>query len=108
MNAPDDKFVDHRDGNALNNQKYNLRLCTCAENQMNRGKQRNNTIGLCGVTRHGNGYRAQIGLAGKRLRLGTYSTPTEAAVAYDQAAIKYHGEFAWLNFPENSYVYTND
>jgi len=104
MNAPPDKFVDHRDGNTLNNCRSNLRLCTNAENLRNQGKNKNNTSGFCGVYRNGKGFQAQIRLNGKLLHMGTYSTPEEAARAYDIGAIKYHGEFARLNFPEHEPV----
>jgi len=98
MNAPLDKFVDHIDGNALNNCRANLRLCTNAENQRNRGKNKNNITGYCGVSKKRNGFRAQITVNRKQLYFGTYATIEEAARVYDIAAIKYHGEFAKTNF----------
>jgi hypothetical protein len=43
-------------------------------------------------------WRAQIMLNGRLIHLGYFTDPVEAAKAYDEAARKYHGEFASLNF----------
>jgi len=43
---------------------------------------------------------ARISHNGKRIFLGYFDDLEEAARAYDAAAIKLHGEFATLNFPE--------
>jgi len=102
VDAPMRSRVDHHDGSTLNNQRYNLRICTHAENLFNRGKNRNNTVGFCGVTKHGSGFKARIVFHGKQIHLGTHKTAIEAAYAYDIAAEKYHGEFAKLNFPRQN------
>jgi hypothetical protein len=100
MNAPEEMAVDHIDHDTLNNQVENLRLCTTAQNMCNQGKQKNNTSGFKGVTKRKNRWEAgiRLGSLGKTY-IGRYSTPEEAAHAYDEAAKKYHGEFAELNFP---------
>ena len=38
---------------------------------------------------------------GKHFYLGRYDTKIEAAKARDRKAFELHGEFAYLNFPEN-------
>jgi len=99
LDAPADKKVDHINGNRLDNRKENLRLATHAQNQRNRTKSRNNKTGYKGVYRIRNRWQASITVDGKRIRLGAFGTPEDAARSYDAAAREYHGEFAKLNFP---------
>jgi hypothetical protein len=95
--TPDGMQCDHVDHDTLNNQDENLRNCTPTQNQCNRGKQVSNTSGFKGVSADRNNWMARIQVNDKRLYLGTYPTREEAAHAYDEAAKKYHGEFARLN-----------
>jgi hypothetical protein len=93
--------IDHEDRNKLNNRRKNLRPATKAENGRNRGPNRNNTSGFKGVWFHKqiSRWRATIKVNWKRHNLGTFTTPEDAARAYDDAAKKHFGEFAYLNFP---------
>jgi hypothetical protein len=100
MKTPKGMRTDHIDGNTLNNQKSNLRICTHAENLRNRGKGKNNTSGYKGVSKHNKKWRVRIGVDNRVIRYGCYDTPELAARAYDELAKKYFGEFARLNFPE--------
>lgn len=92
-------FVDHRDNDGLNNQDENLRVCTNAQNQHNRGKAWNNTSGFKGVSfdKKRYRYRAQIRNGGDPIFLGHFEDPKDAALAYNEAAKQLHGEFAFLN-----------
>jgi len=102
LNPPAGITIDHINGNGLDNRRENLRLAGRGQNQCNRGKQSNNTSGFKGVTWHKNlnKWEAGISISGKRYHVGFYKTPEAAARAYDDAAKKYHGEFARLNFPK--------
>lgn len=105
MQEPVGKVVDHDNHNTLDNRKENLRICDQADNMHNFRKPLNNTSGYKGVTinrqKSKNRVRkyitAQIGVNGKVLRLGYFKTLQDAAKAYNEAAIKYFGEFALLN-----------
>ncbi len=94
--------VDHINGNKLDNRRSNLRLANRSTNQANRGASYHNKSGLKGVCHAPHTkdrWRAQITVRGHKMYLGTFTTPEEAARAYDQAAIQHFGEFARLNFP---------
>lgn len=90
-------LVDHKNGNGLDNRKENLRICTRSQNLMNRDATRKNIYGYKGVESNNGRFSARIKVDGKRHYLGTFATPKEAAVAYNEGALKYHGEFAKLN-----------
>jgi hypothetical protein len=94
------EIVDHINGNCLDNRRENLRICTDAQNQCNRGMTARNTVGFKGVTyrKDRNKYAAQIQKGYKNHHLGTFDSPTDAAHAYDKAAKELHGEFARTNF----------
>lgn len=91
-------FVDHHSRNTLDNRKINLRSATCAENNRNRKRMASKSP-YKGIRPHGNKWVAMI-YCGKPIYLGLHGTAEIAAIAYDKAAVKYHGEFASLNFPE--------
>ena len=103
MNAPKGLVVDHRSGFSLDNRRTNLRLATRSQNLQNRGKTKSKTsslfIGVSFRKQNGN-WSAYISYEGKRIWLGIFHNEIDATRAYDRAAIKFHGEFAKLNFPK--------
>jgi hypothetical protein len=96
---PDDLFIDHVDGDRLNNNINNLRLASSLENQYNRFRQKNGTSIYKGVWFDSvkNCWKASIRNQAKRLYIGQFETEIEAAVAYDKIAIEIQGRFAKLN-----------
>ena len=94
-----DGFCDHADLDKLNNQKHNLRIASNGQNQKNKNVQKNNKTGLKGVGFHkaSGRYRATIRYNCTTINLGYFKCKKEAAIAYNKAALLYHGEFARLN-----------
>lgn len=89
--------VDHKNGNGLDNRRCNLRAAINGGNQCNRR-------GVGGASKHKGVYLnrqgkwcAQIAKCRQRYCLGTFDSEVEAAIAYNDAAIRLHGEFAKLN-----------
>lgn len=95
----DKRDVDHINRDPLDNRRSNLRIVTRAQNAKNRSIGRANTSGYMGVGwyKHYQNWRARITTDGKKVFLGYFESRESAARAYNNAAKKYHGEFASLN-----------
>lgn len=90
---------DHIDSNGLNNQRSNLRPATASQNRWNMRKREGRTSKYKGVYWHKKTrkWMARIGHLYKHKYLGNFTNEIDAAKAYDSAAIKLFGEFAFLN-----------
>lgn len=99
LQASDDMQVDHINGDRLDNRRCNLRVCTHSQNFFNKGKMPGKS-GYKGVYNFGKRWKVMIQADRKQHYIGYFSSEIDAAKAYDEAAKKYHGEFARLNFPE--------
>lgn len=89
--------LDHINGVRHDNRPSNLRICTLSQNQANRRPR--SGYAYKGVTREKSGkWKAQIGNKG----VGSYDSAEEAARAYDAAALETYGEFARINFQQET------
>lgn len=100
MSDPKELQVDHINGNGLDNRRENLRLASSIQNSFNRGKTSQNTSGFKGVTwnKERKKWLARIYAGENFIFLGWHLSKEAAAKAYDNAALKYHGEFSRVNF----------
>lgn len=93
--CPEDMVVDHINCNSLDNRRKNLRVCSARENSRNKISRSSIAKGV--FTNSKNSYAAAIGVDNKVIYLGSFNSKNEAIEAYNNAAIKYFGEFANLN-----------
>lgn len=98
-----DQIVDHINGNTLDNRICNLRVVTKYQNSLNSRSHGGSSI-FKGVSYVSDKklWVANINVNGKRIYVKKGKDEIDVAKAYDEAAIKYHGEFARLNFPRSS------
>ena len=89
--------IDHIDGNSLNNRRSNLRLITVSQNIANSGVRKNNSTGYKGVTKKRNKYSVKIKVNRVVINGGVFDTKKDAAIKYNELAVKYFGHYAWLN-----------
>ena len=101
LKAPPHLVCDHIDHNGLNNRRLNLRPCTRRQNNFNQLPRRGGSSKYKGITRckRTGTFRARIWHNKKCIHLGRFKSETKAAKAYDKAAKKLFGKFAYLNFP---------
>jgi hypothetical protein len=94
-------FVDHKNGNGLDNRRQNLRTCTRSQNMANSCLSKRSKSGLKGVFYDNRikKYHVNIMLDRKHFSVGYFALPCIAARAYDTMARRMFGEFARLNCP---------
>lgn len=92
-------FVDHRDGDTLNNQRSNLRCCQHRQNIRNSKISKRNKTGFKGVSfnTQKNRFVAHIKVNYRSKYLGYFNNARDAAAAYNRAAMKWFGAFSNLN-----------
>ncbi len=93
--------IDHKDKNWKNFKRDNLRIATRQQQMANSYPQGLRDYKGVYKIRDGrklkNPFRAVIKVNQKRINLGYYPTEEQAALVYNEAAVKYFGEFAYLN-----------
>ena len=78
--------MDHINGNPLDNRRENIRITTSLINNQNARKRKDgHTSCYKGVHKVLKRWKSQIQIEGKKLSLGTHSTESEAALAYNNA-----------------------
>jgi hypothetical protein len=95
-NCPKELYVDHINGNTLDNRLCNLRIVTAQQNNFNSSPYSSKKQATPkGVRKCGLMYKAYISSNYTRYYLGTFSSSQEAEAAYKKAAEDLFGEHAF-------------
>ncbi len=97
--TPHGKYTDHIDGDELNNQESNLRLCNFRQNAANQKKAQNKSSPYKGVSACEGRWRSQISFDNRKIYDAMFAEERWAAYAYDLNATALFGEFVRRNFP---------
>lgn len=90
------EFIDHKDGDKLNNKIENLRPTTLLQNNYNsKMKTGRNKSGAKGVfwDKHKNRWIGRVSVSGKEVHVGTFTDFDEAVESVKLYREKVHGEF---------------
>jgi hypothetical protein len=104
LNAGAKDYIDHVDGNGLNNCRHNIRICSPQENRMNVARFHSGKSKFKGVTHSGDArrnkpWRTRIRLNDVDVFDQSFHDEFDAALMYDYQIKKLFGNFAFLNFP---------
>jgi hypothetical protein len=95
-------LLNHIDGDPLNDRIENLRIATHTQVLHNHKLHKHNKSGCSGVFHEGrNRWQANIGVGGKQIKLGCFSSYEEAVRVRRAAEIKYYGEFRYTGNNDN-------
>lgn len=91
--------ADHINGNRLDCRKENLRIATYSQNNSNRAKRLNSSSKYKGVHWHKPSEKWHVNIKKNKVKIhiGSFAHEINAAISYNTAALKHHGEFAVLN-----------
>jgi len=87
-------FIDHKDGNPLNNKIDNLRGCTNSQNQYNKKIQKNNTSGYKNIYKKNNGWIVLFRVNKRLKSYGVYRNISDAIKTAETIRLSMHKEFA--------------
>ena len=97
IEATEGEICDHKNGDGLDNRRCNLRKCTAAENARNRRPAKHKKYKGVHWKKQNQRWTACIWFANVLHHLGYFDSEIDAARAYNNAAKKHFGEFAFLN-----------
>jgi hypothetical protein len=99
IELPEGQEVDYINRNKRDVRRSNLRPVTRMQNTWNNSLRKDSASGYRGVCydKRGGRYMAYINANKTRTYLGYFNDAESAALAYDRAALKMHGEYAFTN-----------